>query len=414
MRIIRAVMGFVIPPGGSPWLLTVRALTYAIGSGAYMAISAVFFTRYVGLSATEVGLGLSVRAAAGLLVSVPLGRVTDRVGGLRAWTAGSLVQALLFLAFPQVTDMTGFLAAMVLMGCAGTFGAGGRAKYIGDIVADGRRVGVSAFLRTLQNIGLAAGTGLAGLALAVDTPTGYVAVMYLNAGILVVEVLLLAFFGGAVRRPPATRTARAGRPAALRDLPFLALSCVNGILALNEPVLLVVLPLWIVQRTDAPQVLIAVVLVSNMVMTVLLQVRASRGAEDVLGAAGAQRHAGCWLAAACLTFWASGLTSGPWTVAVLLAGLVLLTLGELRASAAGWGQSYALSPESMRAEYLAVYDLGPKATWVIGPAGVVAVILVPAGWLIMAVVFSLAAVLSVPVSRWAMSTPRLTAEAPTS
>ncbi|MEW9552345.1 MFS transporter [Nonomuraea sp. NPDC050783] len=414
MRIIRAVVGFVIPPGGSPWLLTVRALTYAIGSGAYLAISTVFFTRHVGLSATEVGLGLSLRAAVGLLAGVPLGRVTDRVGGLRAWLAGSLAQALLFAALPQVSGMTAFLAAMAFLGGAGTLSVVGRARYVGDIVAGDRRVGVSAFLRTLQNVGLAAGTGIAGLALAADTPAAYVAVMYLNAGILAVEVLLLALFGGTAERPPAAGPSRARRPLAIRDLPFLALAFVNGILSLNEPILFVVLPLWMVQRTDAPQVLIAVTLVANMAMTVLLQVRVSRGAEEVIGAARAQRHAGCWLAAACLAFWAAGAGSGPWTVGILLAGLVMLTLGELRASAAGWGQSYGLAPESMRAEYLAVYDLGPKATWIAGPAGVVAVVLLPGGWLAVAALFLAAAALSVPVSRWAMNTPRLTAETPTS
>ncbi|MFC4121586.1 MFS transporter [Nonomuraea zeae] len=404
--IVRAVVGFVVPPGGSPWLLTVRTLTYAVGSGAYLAVNAVFFTRYAGLSAAEVALGLSVRAAVELLVSVSLGRVADRVGGLRAWLAGSLAQALLFALYPQVRDVSAFLAVIVLMGCAGSLGAAGRARYIGDVVAAGRRVGVSAFLRSVQNIGLAAGTGLAGLALAVDTPSGYVLVIYLNSGILLLEVLLLACFGATAGSPAAAGPARFSRTTAMRDVPFLALSALNGLLALNEPMLFVVLPLWILQRTDAPQVLIAVTLVVNMAMTVLLQVRTSRRAEDVIGAARSQRFAGCWLAAACLTFWASGLSSGPWTVALLVGGLVTLTFGELYASAAAWGQSYGLAPDGMRAEYIAVHELGPKATWILGPLGVVALVMTPAGWLVMVVLFLAVAALCVPAARWAMSTPR--------
>ena len=59
----------------------------AFGEGAFLTGSAVFFTAVVGLSAQQVGLGLSIAAAVQFACSVPLGRLADRIGAKRMWQA---------------------------------------------------------------------------------------------------------------------------------------------------------------------------------------------------------------------------------------------------------------------------------------------------------------------------------------
>lgn len=55
-RLLRAVT----PPPGAPWALAVQIFSSSIGTGVFAAGSAVFFTKYVGLSVSEVALGLSL------------------------------------------------------------------------------------------------------------------------------------------------------------------------------------------------------------------------------------------------------------------------------------------------------------------------------------------------------------------
>ena len=50
-------------------------------------------------------------------------------------------------------------------------------------------------------------------------------------------------------------------------------------LGTNQVLLNVVIPLWLVQETDAPRVLLAWLFGTNTVMAVLLQVPAARGVE---------------------------------------------------------------------------------------------------------------------------------------
>jgi MFS family permease len=68
-----------------------QSVLSAFGEGAFLTGSAVFFTIIVGLSAQQVGLGLSVAALARFVMSVPLGRMADRVGAKRMWQVTSAV-----------------------------------------------------------------------------------------------------------------------------------------------------------------------------------------------------------------------------------------------------------------------------------------------------------------------------------
>ena len=66
---------------------------------------------------------------------------------------------------------------------------------------------------------------------------------------------------------------------ALRNRGFLALSTCDGVLGTNQVLLNVLIPLWLVQETDAPRVLLAYLFGTNTVLAVLLQVRARPGAS---------------------------------------------------------------------------------------------------------------------------------------
>src|SRR4051794_19258316 len=61
-------------------VMAVATLVNTAGNGAMMTTFALYFTRVVGISATQVGLALSVGAVAGMLGQVPLGHLADTRG----------------------------------------------------------------------------------------------------------------------------------------------------------------------------------------------------------------------------------------------------------------------------------------------------------------------------------------------
>lgn len=130
---IRTAVANVVPPAGLTRALAVQAMVYAVGSGLFHAGSAVFFTRALGLSAAQVGLGLSIAAGVSLLGTVPLGGLTDRFGPQRVWVVGLVLDAALFASYPFVGGFASFLAVVVAL--AAVYASTGVARQVYSINA---------------------------------------------------------------------------------------------------------------------------------------------------------------------------------------------------------------------------------------------------------------------------------------
>jgi hypothetical protein len=132
--------------------------------------------------------------------------------------------------------------------------------------------------------------------------------------------------------------------------------------------------------TDAPKILLPILYAVNTVMAVTLQVRASRGSETPFGAGVALRRSGTAIAVASLFLAAAALTTGVSTIAVLVAGTALLTVGELTQSAGAWGITATLTPDDRRGEYTGTFKLGGQVQQALGPAGLTVLAVSTHGW----------------------------------
>src|SRR5690349_21026465 len=82
-----------------------QSLLVALGEGTFMTGSAVFFTKIVGLSAAQVGLGLTCAGAAAFLAALPMGKLVDRFGPKPPWltTMVFLVNAAAISRLPRAS-----------------------------------------------------------------------------------------------------------------------------------------------------------------------------------------------------------------------------------------------------------------------------------------------------------------------
>jgi predicted MFS family arabinose efflux permease len=151
----------------------------------------VFFTQIVGLSAAQVGLGLTVAGVASFFFAVPLGKLADRVGPKRMWAAGSFASAALYAVWPFIDGFAGFLAMMIVLEIVGQAGWSGRGAYTLDVFPREKRVQSQAFMRAALNIGFTVGALFGGLALAFDNDDVIRAVPLLAAAILVANSLFI-------------------------------------------------------------------------------------------------------------------------------------------------------------------------------------------------------------------------------
>lgn len=390
----RSRLARMLPDNPLARRLSAQSGLYAVGSGVFLTGNAVFFTQVVGLSATQVGIGISVAGVVAFLVSVPLGRVADRFGPKRTWALAASGEALVYLGYPWVRGFAMFLAVVVALTLMEALGSAGRGAYTIDVFARGERVRQLAFVRSALNIGFTVGALLGGIALGIGDLRVIMAVPLVAAAVLGVNAFLVLRLPD-VRHVDQDTPVHVVAPGALRNKPFLAVAFLNGLLGVDQILLNVVVPLWLVERTDAPHALLAWLFGTNTVMVVLLQVAAARGSDSIPGALRASRLAALSVLAACLLVMGTAWTASWLTVLVLWLGYVALTTGELFHSAGGWGLVSELSDQSRRAEYQGAWKLGRSAVSMAGPAAFtwLAVSWRPEGWLVVAGVALLGAAL---------------------
>src|ERR1044071_4313863 len=110
------------PPSPLAGRLAVQSLLFALGEGTFMTGSAVFFTQIVGLSAAQVGLGLTIAGVAAFVAALPAGKRVDGYGPNRRWSLSSACQAGLFALWPFIDNFTGYVAMAVAMEVMGSLG----------------------------------------------------------------------------------------------------------------------------------------------------------------------------------------------------------------------------------------------------------------------------------------------------
>lgn len=406
---VAAALQRLLPARPEVRALALADLIGAFGRGAFVAGSAVFFTRSVGLSAAEVGIGLSAAGGAGLAVAIPAGRLCDRLGPLRVMFAGGAVTVALFAAYALVAGFWQFLAVVTLLGVTQRLDRIAIGAAVAGLLERDDRISAVAFLRSVNNVGIAAGAGLAGAAIAIGSRPAYLALPLTCAVATGVMLLLRSRLPHVPPAPP--RAEGESRWEALRDRPFVALTVLFGLARLDSAILDVGLPLWVVSHTAAPRPLVAWLLIVNTVLVILFQVRAARGSETAAGVVRTQRLASIALVGACLVFGSSGSLGEVSAIVVLVAGMVLLTAGELWVSAGGWSVRYGLAAPHAQGQYGAVFSLGDSAMDMVGPALVVVLTdkLGLGGWAILAGVFALLFVAVKPLLAWAGERPGMPA-----
>ncbi|MFC5887503.1 MFS transporter, partial [Kitasatospora aburaviensis] len=174
-------------------------------------------------------------------------------------------------------------------------------------------------------------------------------------------------------------------PRPWRDRGYLRFVLLDIPMNLDDSVLAVGLPLWLVDHTTAPHALVPAFLVLNTVLVVLLQLRLSARAEGPHRAAGAVALAGLAMFIGCAVV-ALGTGGGTWSAsAALLVAATVVTAAELMRSVSSWELAVALAPDRSRASYLGVAGMSQSIQKSAGPLLLTGAVMTagPAGWLVL-------------------------------
>lgn len=398
----RSLAARLLPETGPQRAISLATFVNTFGSGIFLTVSALYFTRIVHLSTALYAAGLFIGSTVGLLVGLVAGQVADRVGARETQMVVKLSGAVGMTCYLFVTDFWQFMAVSAVVGIA--TGAHGPCQspliraYGGE-----NPVRFRAYQRSLTNLAIALGVLVAGVAIAIGTPFAYQVVLAMRAGAYLVCILALT------RVPhlaPTSRGTLERRWMALRDIPYLAATTLNSLMAIHFVVPSLLLPLWIADQTTAPRSIVSAALILNTMIVVCLQVRASKGVDDPASAGTRMLWAGLAVAAGLALL---ALAHGPSLVvatALVLIGVAVYTLGELWHAAAAMEYEYGLAAAHAQGQYSGVFALGQGLAQAVAPVVVGAIGLshgVP-GLLALGLGFLLVGAVNKPLLRMALRT----------
>ncbi len=365
-----ALLSRVKPPSPLAGRLATQSLLFALGEGTFMTGSAVFFTQIVGLSAAQVGLGLTVAGLAAFVAAWPMGKLVDRFGPKRMWAVSATGQAAMFTLWPFIDGFGGYVAMAVVMEVVGSLGGAAHGAYTIDVLPPGERVRSRAFMYSALNLGFTLGSLVGGIALAFDSDGVLRLVPWFTSLVFLVNAAAILRLPNASHddRTPQQRQAKPPGPGPLRNVGWMLTTFFLGVLWTNQVLLHLVIPLWLVQETDAPRVLLAFLFGTNTVMCIVLPMAAARGVRDVTTALRAIRVSTVFFVVSCLITLYTHDTVGWVTIALVWLGHVTVTGAELYLSAASWSFEAELMDVRRRGEYQGASELSGTLGRVWAPA----------------------------------------------
>lgn len=351
----------LVPPTPLSRRLAVQSLLFATADGTFMTGSAVFFTKVVGLSAQQVGLGMTVAGVVSFFVAYPMGRLVDRFGPKRMWALGTVLGAAAFTAWPWIHGLTAYIVVSIVFEILHNVGFAGYQAYILDVFPEKERVETQAHLYSALNLGFTLGAGIGGVALAFNSLTVIRWLPLLTVAIGLVNAYRITHLPRAAHdhrtAGEVTPSVSPTTPGALRNRGWMATSFFSGVLWTNQVLLQVVIPLWLVERTHAPHWILAWLFGTNTVLCIFLPQFTAKGVDSIGRALARVRYSTVFFVASCVITMMTHSATAFWAALLVWLGHVTVTGAELMVGSGSWAFQAKLMDPARRGEYTGTQEV---------------------------------------------------------
>ncbi|MFT0812833.1 MDR family MFS transporter [Synechococcus sp. OH20] len=351
------------------WLIFIGRLLSQTGTGFTLFYATLFFVNRVGLTATQVGLGLGVMAFAGVFGRILGGSMADGSWGRRSTLILSLsISAVGSFGFALSYEFWSFALANVAAGLGQGLYWPPAEAIVADLTTREQRNEAYALNRLGDSLGLSLGVAMASTLVAL---TGAYRLLFVIDGVtFLIFLAVLWFFIRETRATcSATEPVLAGWKTALGDRSLLVFGLSNILFTTYIAQLSSSMPLYFRNRVGIPEVQIGILFALHGALIALLQMPVARWLNRRTRVQGLQGSALMW-GVGFLLVWLSGLAAGLGTgpaLGVAALALVVLSLALVSYNPSASALVADLAPDHLRGVYLSVNSLCWAAGFAVGP-----------------------------------------------
>jgi MFS family permease len=339
-----------------------------LGGGLLTPFELIYALKIAHLSLAAAGAVLSVAAAAGIALGPLAGAAVDRIGAARVVAAANLLGVAGCLSLLLWTDGWGYGVGAFFLGAnMRTFWAA-FTPLVASIATAAELETWFGRLRGARYVGIVSGEGLSGVFFVGGLQTGLRLLVIAN-GLSFVVALALVLSAARVRGAPAVASAeeptRRGYRLVLADRVNVALAGLNVLATLLLIAPVIVLPVFVLERLNLPTWLpgaLAALLTATAAVGLLFGARLVRGRRRLRNL---EIAAVLW-GIGCAVFLLAPLAIALAYVA-LVAGVLLLALGEAFYAPTADALPAALAPLDLRGRYAALHQMAWGISEAIAP-----------------------------------------------
>jgi hypothetical protein len=229
-----------------------------------------------------------------------------------------------------------------------------------DVLHPKERVATQAYMYSSLNVGFTLGAAIGGIALATGSLTVIRFTPFFAAALMLANAFWVTRLPAAphdLRVASGERRTRPPGPGPMRNVGWILTSFCCGVLWTNQVLLNIVIPLWLVEATDAPHVLLAWLFGTNTVLCIFLPAYTSKGVRNINDALRYTWISSGFFVVSCLITMVTHSTVGLVTVLLVWLGHVTVTGAELAVSGASWSFEAELMDPKRRGEYQGVQEV---------------------------------------------------------
>ncbi|MGB3201619.1 MAG: MFS transporter [Nodosilinea sp.] len=351
------------------WILAAGRLLSQVGIGFTLFYAPIFFTEQVGLSATQVGLGIGLGSLAGMGGRFLGGSMADspRWGRRPTLLASALVSAVADGVLILANTFPIFVLGNLLMG----FGVGlywpAAESVAADITTPDQRNEAYALVRLADTLGLGVGVIAGG---ALISLTGAYRALFAIDGVTFLLFFVIIYFAIAETRPAgnSARSLLQGWGQALQDTSLMVYALVNVLFTGYLAQIQSTLPLYLNRFGGGGETVsegaLSVLFTSHVLLAAIAQLPMARWLNRYRPAQGLMVSALLWGLGFGLV-WRSGTGSFPLAWGGL--SLAVMALATVAYTPIGSALVAALAPEALRGVYLSVNSMCWAVGYLIGP-----------------------------------------------
>lgn len=346
------------------WLLFVGMLISTTGASMIWPFLMIYVSERLDQPLAQVAALYTVNSIAGLAAAFLGGPLTDRVGRKGVMVVGLGAHALTYLFLSRADTWLMFAALMAVTGAMTPLYRIGADAMLADLIPQERRIEAFSWLRMSNNLGIALGPILGGLAAA----RSYTVAFYIAAGCMGFYSLLIAFRARetlpphrpAANQPGVGREPLGGYGSILRDRTFVSFWVAFAFNQVGASMVWLLLSVYAKRNFGISEAQYGPIATTNALMVVFFQLAVTRFVK---------RFPPWWTMAAGALFYAVSVTgiasaTGFWGMWVCM---VVMTVGELIITPTASTLVANLAPPDKRGRYMSLYGLTWNAAAGVGP-----------------------------------------------